>query len=241
MTSATTSSASSSNESGNYVLTYFDARAAGELSRIIMSVAGIQFTDERYSAKLVEGKYLTPEFDAAKENGLLDTNLNRVPILNANGITIGQSKAIERYLSKKSGMFGTTMEEEAIIDSIAEHVRDIKEKWGKIRFMGGMSAAPNPEKDAAIAKWFDEDLGEWLRKLEKSLVYSASSGYVLGATLTYADLCIWQLLADYFDERYVPAIQKFLEETPKLRAIVENVKGHEGLRKYLESRPITMF
>lgn len=45
---------------------------------------------------------------------------------------------------------------------------DIKEKWGKIRSIGGMS--PSPEKDAATRKWFEEgEFKDWLVKLEKSL------------------------------------------------------------------------
>lgn len=45
---------------------------------------------------------------------------------------------------------------------------DIKEKWGKIRSIGGMS--PSPEKDAATKKWFEEgEFKDWLIKLEKSL------------------------------------------------------------------------
>jgi hypothetical protein len=45
---------------------------------------------------------------------------------------------------------------------------DIKEKWGKIRSIGGMT--PSPEKEAATKKWFEEgEFKEWLIKLENSL------------------------------------------------------------------------
>ena len=45
---------------------------------------------------------------------------------------------------------------------------DIKEKWGKIRSIGGMS--PSKEKDAATNKWFEEgEFKDWLVKLENSL------------------------------------------------------------------------
>ena len=45
---------------------------------------------------------------------------------------------------------------------------DIKEKWGKIRAIGGM--APSAEKEAATKKWFEEgEFKNWLVKLESSL------------------------------------------------------------------------
>lgn len=55
-------------------------------------------------------------------------NLNRAPVLvTSDGQTIGQSKAIERYLAKQFGLMGNTLEEEAMIDCIAEHCRDVKD------------------------------------------------------------------------------------------------------------------
>ena len=90
-----------------------------------------------------------------------------VPLMSVGSVKFGQSKAIERYIAKKCGMYGTNDEEAAVIDCIAEHTRDIKEKRGKI-FIGGM--APSHEKDLAIKKWYEKgELTEWLVILEKSL------------------------------------------------------------------------
>lgn len=51
---------------------------------------------------------------------------------------------------------------------INSSLSDIKEKWGKIRAIGGM--APSVEKEAATKKWFEEgEFKEWLVKLENSL------------------------------------------------------------------------
>ena len=55
---------------------------------------------------------------------------------------------------------------------------DIKEKWGKIRSIGGMS--PSKEKDAATNKWFEEgEFKDWLVKLEESLPQQVSYRTVL--------------------------------------------------------------
>ena len=42
-------------------------------------------------------------------------------------MTIGQSKAIERYLARRFGLMGENAEDEAMIDCIAEHCRDVKD------------------------------------------------------------------------------------------------------------------
>ena len=59
----------------------------------------------------------------------------------------------------------------------------------------------SPEKDLAMKKWYEEgELTEWLVKLEKSLpTTAAQTGYSVGNKVSYADMNIWNLLRDYFD------------------------------------------
>ena len=62
---------------------------------------------------------------------------------------------------------------------------DIKEKWGKIRSIGGMS--PSKEKDAATSKWFEEgEFKDWLVKLENSLPKQVPHCTVLCCTVLSA-------------------------------------------------------
>ena len=172
--------------------------------------------------------------------------MNRVPLLiTESGARIGQSKAIERYLAKRYDLVGTSPEEEAIIDCIAENVRDIKEKWGKIRAIGGMMNKQSEEKEAAMKKWFEEgELADWLKKLELSLpgLNKATTGYAVGNKLSYADLCIWNLLSDTFEEKHKVFVHKALQDScPHLTSIVSRVSELPSLRSWLSSRPVTMF
>ena len=157
------------------------------------------------------------------------------------GVSFGQSKAMERYIARKCGLFGSTDEESALIDCIGEHVRDIKEKWGKIRMMGGMGAPPTPEKEAAIKKWFDNELAEWLVKLEKSLPLNGANNHAVGSSLSYADVCIWNLLHETFDASQQESVSKSLEACERLRAIAETVASNKNLQDWLAARPVTMF
>lgn len=194
-------------------------------------------------ATFVLGKFETPEFDVAKTTGELNANMNRLPVfITETGVRIGQSKAIERYLARRYGLFGANPEEEALVDVIAENVRDIKEKWGKIRAIGGMGKQ-SEEKDLAIKKWFEEgELEGWLKKLELSLpTANLNSAYAVGAKLSYADLCIWNLLSDTFEEKYKEFINKALQNCPTLAAVSKQVSELPSLKAWLSSRPVTMF
>ena len=105
---------------------YFDIRGAAETCRVILALGQEDYDDARYI--IDPATFQSPEFVEAKENGDLKMNLNRAPVLlTPDGQTIGQSKAIERYLARRCGLMGRTPEDDAIIDCIAEHCRDVKD------------------------------------------------------------------------------------------------------------------
>jgi len=136
----------------NPKLVYFDARGAAELSRVLFKVGDLDFDDFRYPIVTKEGGgFETTEFSAAKFNNEFAANMDRVPLLEVDGQNIGQSKAIERFVANKCGLMGNNDIDRAIVDCITENVRDIKDKWGKIRMMGGFGNSP--EKEAAMSKW----------------------------------------------------------------------------------------
>ena len=224
-------------------LLYFDARGAAELTRVLLNVGKIPYEDTRFSIIQNAGKFETPEFSKAKEAGALSANMDRVPVMILdNGVTLGQSKAMERYVARECGMMGTTALETAVIDCVAEHVRDIKDKWGKIRNIGGM--APNAEKDEATAKFLSAD-GEYfqfLGKLERSLPLGRSEGYSVGSSTTYADFVIWNLVKDTFLDENTQA--RSLAVAAKFSAIMEictTVESNTSLKEYLANRKVTKF
>ena len=124
-------------ETEDIKLMYFDARGAAEISRVLLKIGGLRFEDIRFSLQpKAEGKgFETPLFDIAKEDGSLSANMQRAPVMVVDGVTIGQSRAIEAYVAQKAGLFGSSLLERARIQNIVENVKDIKEKWGKCMFI----------------------------------------------------------------------------------------------------------
>jgi len=217
-----------------YTLRYFDARGAAEVSRILFAVAGVEYDDHRYGFTFgVPGDFSTisrPAYDADKANGVFDQNLGRVPLLEVDGVGIGQSKAIERFLARRFGLFGTSDIETAQIDAIAEHVRDIKDAWRKTQ------ALKDTEKQEATAKWFAEDLPGWFGKLEKVV---GANGVAVGTKTSLADIALWSLAADSFPDKDAAAAA--IAPHPKLVLIRDHVAALPGLQGWLQKRPLTAF
>jgi len=109
--------------------------------------------------------------------------------------------------------------------------------YGKVR-----NLPDGPEKTEKMAAWFDKDLGEWLVKLEGALPpepHFRSGNYCVGSWTSYADICLWQLLRDYFDNK--DGINKAAAKAPQLVKIADTVEANPELQAWLLDRPQTMF
>jgi glutathione S-transferase len=225
-----------------YKLLYFDAKGAAEISRVLFKIGGLEFEDFRYPITQKEGGgFETLEYTEQKTAGTFAANMDRVPLLSIDGELVGQSRAIERYVASTCSLMGCTDEERAKIDCVVENVRDVKEKWGKIRMQGGMGT--NPEKDKLMEGWFaGGEFSEWLLKLEKSLPANTSDDIAVGSSLSYADVSVWHLLRDYFNDHAeeVRAAEK-KASCAKLSRIAQRVSELPAVQSWLADRPKTMF
>ncbi len=93
----------------------------------MFSLAGQAYEDTRLSIDFAT--YAKPEFDALQKTGAFDVNMGGVPVLVFNGVSIGQSKSIERFVASKLGFMGANAVEAARIDNVCENVRDINDAY----------------------------------------------------------------------------------------------------------------
>lgn len=172
--------------------------------------------------------YARPEFDAAKAKGEFSIAMDKVPILEINGTEkIGQSKAIERYLAKKFGFFGSTLEEEAKIDMLCEHIIDIKKAYADAR-----AGKADEELVQAKLKFMSETLPTFFGKFDKLL---ASEQFAVGSKLSLADIVIQQFVNDYFDDK--EGATKATTGCSKVVGISNHVTA--AAKGWLDSRPVT--
>ena len=221
-------------------LKYFDIQGAAETCRVIFALCNKEYDDARYA--IDQKTFSSPAFLAAKESGELKLNLSRAPVLvTEEGKTIGQSKAIERYLAKRFGLMGKTLEDEAMIDCIAEHCRDVKDAARAKGFSRFTKNKTEEEKAAARKEWFERDFPEMLMKIEDAVKETSDdNGYAFGSETTYADVVIWSLLrdcpaADLDDTR------KASEECTLLNSIANRIISNVGVATWLSERPESMF
>ena len=213
-------------------LVYFNVKGLGETSRILLALAGAEFEDYRYPLQVVDlasYKFIKTEFDLDKANGKLVKSQGKVPYLEVDGQVISQSKAIERYISRRFNLLGDDEISAARIDSIGEGIRDIKDLYFKEK--------RNPDGD--LEKWFSEVLPDKLNSLENLLDDETlfTSDHAVGGKLSYADVLLYSFLREFFDNK--EAASRAEEETTRIKKIVRSLSENNVLKSYLANRPET--
>lgn len=162
-----------------------------------------------------------------------------------NEFQIPQSKSIERYLAKKFGLLGQTPIEEAQIDSVAEHQRDLRDAFGKV---DGLEKGK--EKDDKIKAFFEGKFVDEMKLIEKALprvqvVESSSNSndthtFLFGSKISYADIAWYQFFFEFFtSEEEKMNVKKVLEMCPRFKTAMTAVENHPEVRAWREKRPKT--
>ena len=231
-----------------FTLTYFDGRGLAEVTRTIFATVG-RFPGNGYT----DTRLTRDEFDVLKSHGDLAKNLQRVPVLNHNGDVLGQSSTINRYLARKFGMLGQEEAEAAAIDSLCEHVNDIKSAYRKL-FPYKMELTEE-EKQKNYDIWFmtsatpvlegrKERQLQWF--LEKIEILLDGNGYSIGARPSLADAYLYNLLGEQAPELNSPKGEGWFQNRtgtdfvltmfPKLNEVVSTFGSSPGMEHWLSTR-----
>merc|ERR1711982_123564 len=144
--------------------------------------------------------------------------------------------AIERYLAREFGFMGANSVEAAQIDQVGETVADIKRAYQKPREVKDAA-----EKEAAMKKWFEEELPATLVLAEKSLP-AGPGPFLIGSKVSLADLAMYQLLAApgaFFDN--AEGAKAAFQNCPRIKAAMAAVEQIPELQEWLKTRPETPF
>merc|ERR1711865_758280 len=205
-----------------FKLQYFDARGIIEPARILLALAGQEFEDGRFP--IVFGTPGDPStidrtvFEEAKASGALDANLGRAPILYVDGVGIGQSKTILRFLARQLGFAGDNEMAIAKGDMLMECISDFKDGFGK--------AAPPM-------------MGPETRSEEEAA--KAMSDYWIGEKPSVADVVIFSFFKDNTRFQACEQYEATMAASPKLTALCEAFGQLENVAKWITDRPQTMF
>jgi glutathione S-transferase len=100
-------------------LTYFQARGRAEPARLMLELAGAPYEMEAVSLETWMGN---PSY---KEAILERTPFGQLPLLQDGALTLCQSRAINRYVARKLGLYGDTIEQAARVDEVYETADEI--------------------------------------------------------------------------------------------------------------------
>lgn len=204
-------------------LVYFDAKGIAEISRLLFALAQVNYVDKRYPLKKDGDTYIHDEFTKDKNKGLFVKSFGKLPILKSGDHLISQSKAIERYIAKRFRFLGNSPMEEAKIDSICEHIRDIKHRYESMY-----------KNDTS--KYYGEVLSEELKNLVNT--FDENTTFAIGEKISLADVTIYHLITHYYDSG---EIKKIVTGIPRIMNIVMRVASRPEIRVYIEDRKVTPF
>lgn len=203
-------------------LEYFNLTGLAEVSRILLVIGGKRFEDFRYSfSTKPEGGYSMPEFDADWEKGIFP--MGQVPVLQANGHRFPQSKAIERYISRKCNLLGDNEEQACLIDGINELIGEIK------------TAGPSPyspKSASELSSFFEEALPSKLKFIENYI--KRAQGWIVGHRISHCDISLYHFFSVHMnDPRHDASVKakmaSVLEGFPLVQRIIQQVKQHPAV------------
>lgn len=215
-------------------LVYFNVRGLAETSRILLSIGGEEYEDFRYPLEVIDmskHEMKKEEFDSDKADGKLSLSLNKVPFLEVDGVTIPQSKAIERFLARRFNMMGENELDAARIDSICECVRDFKDEYQKVRKL------PDEEKELGIDQWFSKKLVEKMILLDNLLGHEDEK-YAVGTKISLADIVLFSFITQFFDKKELALSST---DNLKVKNIINNINTLDEIKDWINKRPDTVF
>lgn len=200
---------------------YFYGRGIGEPIRLLLTVGGIDFVDHRYSFE----QYRTMDSLKAK------LPFGQVPALEVDGTFFGQTDSLMRMSARIAGLYPTDLAAATRSDMIVVHQSEIHSAIAKMSFDGVPGAPGTKEveeevRSQRIGQWFESTLPGLLERLENL----AANGSMVGSTLCWADICVFNRLTQLLD------IDETLlnENFPELRAVYNNVASLESVQAWID-------
>ncbi|XP_022345613.2 glutathione S-transferase-like [Crassostrea virginica] len=206
-----------------YKLTYFDLRGRAETTRLLFTVSGVAFEDERIGQEQWRSiKHKIPG--------------NSLPFLSIDGFLISQSMAINRHLARTFGLDGETLSQKARVDEIVEYLVAMKNKMAELPMM---SDDPRThEKAQEILKSFQELMMKACTFIEAQIQINMKegNGFAVGNRLTIADIMIFEAF-----ESILATNSKALDKCVGITKCRSKVANMPRIKDYLSKRKFTSF
>lgn len=209
----------------NPTLIYFAARGRAELLRLILAEAGVEYTEHHVGKDTPPANGRPTDFTALKATGQLA--FDAVPVWEEpDGFRLAQSLAIANHLARRHGLMGKTPREQAQVEQALGGFDDARAELRKL-------VTTTPEQRPALREeLLTVIMPRWLGYFDRLLRANAGGAtFLVGESLTSADLALWYLVELCVTNGFGPAVEKY----PVLQAFFERIGKRPKLAAYLAS------
>ncbi|CAG9564481.1 unnamed protein product [Danaus chrysippus] len=216
----------------NVKVLYFPLKAMAEGIRLILAYVGQDFEYVRISEE---------EWPTVKPN----TPFGQVPVIEINGKRHAQTSSILRYLGKKNGLGGKTLEEDFEIDQVVDFFNDLRLSgyWNVLELNSCIvtnfvrAASLHYEKDEKKKAVLKEELyNNYFPEMFERLndIITRNNGYMAVGKLTWADF----MFAGMYDRMKVMLAMPDLDEKyPKFKKLEQTVLNLPKVKEYCANQP----
>nr|XP_058952798.1 glutathione S-transferase-like [Pocillopora verrucosa] len=210
-----------------YKLTYYNLRARGEPTRLVLAYAGVDYEDVRIPFDLKSEEWL-----ALKHSGKCPFGL--VPILEVEGVTLCESMAILRFVAKRHGLMPSNDLQQAKADMFAEGVYGLENE-----IVRAIVHADPAQQKVLMEKFNKESLPRQTKYFEKILEKNSKDEvYCVGNKLSFADICFFSFYNSYIAKGQLDP-PDVLKDCPRLTTLYKKVRDEPKIKEWIEKRPET--
>lgn len=211
---------------GKPKLHYFKLYGRAEPIRFALSALGIDYEDVELNGKFTGGEEGEKEWQETKKK----FEFEQVPVLDIDGKSLSQSRAILRYLFQREGLYPTDKYEVYRLESLVDLYGEIEAAIFK--------TIGSPDRDAAMKDFFTTTFPLRMTQLEKRLKENSTQDYLVGDKLSTVDCLVCNLRYTFLnppDEEKKKMIEAAFAQFETVNKYLETRKA--SFAKRLETRP----
>ncbi|XP_013148279.1 PREDICTED: glutathione S-transferase 2-like isoform X2 [Papilio polytes] len=157
----------------------------------------------------------------------VETTFGQLPILEVDGKQYAQSIAISRYLGRKHGLAGDTLEEDLIIDQTVDFLNDIRAKAATVHYENDEAAKAKKHEDFAKNVY-----PAMLDKLDE--IIKQNNGHLALGKLTWGDFVFAGIFLYLKTMLQMPDLE---EKYPSFKKLYDTVFSFPKVQEYVSKLP----
>ncbi|XP_074166755.1 glutathione S-transferase-like [Sminthopsis crassicaudata] len=197
---------------GKPKLYYFNGRGRMESVRWLLAAAGVEYEEKLFKT--------AEEFENLVKGGKL--MYQQVPMVEMDGMSIVQTRAILKYIAAKYDLYGKDLKERAFIDMYVEGMRDLNDMIMFFPF-----SLPE-EKQKNLSYILERATERFLPVYEKALK-DHGKNYLVGNQLSWADIQLLEIIL-MVEEIKSDVLSAF----PKLQEFKARISKLPRIQKFLQ-------